>query len=74
MEVGVKVFAESLLTGRRRHTSSAYLTFVAVDEHGDRISVPPVLPETEDEKRRYDKAEARRKYRLAQRPRPSHHD
>ncbi|HEY8055724.1 MAG TPA: acyl-CoA thioesterase [Terriglobales bacterium] len=73
MEVGVKVYAESLLTGRRRHTSSAYLTFVAVDEHGDRISVPPVLPETEDEKRRYDKAEARRKYRLAQRPRPTTH-
>ncbi|MGH9414753.1 MAG: acyl-CoA thioesterase [Terriglobales bacterium] len=74
MEVGVKVFAESMLTGRRRHTSSAYLTFVAVDEHGDRLPVPPVLPETEDEKRRYEKAADRRAYRLSQRPRPTHHD
>ncbi|MGH9487084.1 MAG: acyl-CoA thioesterase [Terriglobales bacterium] len=74
MEVGVKVVAESMLTGRRRHTSSAYLTYVAVDEHGDRQPVPPVLPETEEEKRRYEKAAARREYRLSQRPRPTHHD
>lgn len=74
MEIGAKVFAESLLSGRRRHTSSAYLTFVAVDEHGDRIAVPPVLPETEEEKRRYDKAAIRREYRLSQRPRPTRHE
>ncbi|MGH9475406.1 MAG: acyl-CoA thioesterase [Terriglobales bacterium] len=74
MEVGVKVYAESLQTGRRRHTSSAYLTYVAVDEHGDRLPVPPVLPESEDEKRRYEKAAIRREYRLSQRPRPTQHD
>lgn len=67
MEVGVKVFSESLLTGRRRHTSSAYLTFVAVDEHGDRIPVAPVEPETDDERRRYDQAGERRAARLAAR-------
>jgi len=69
MEVGVKVFSESLLTGRRRHTSSAYLTFVAVDEHGDRVPVPPLRPESEDEKRRYEAAGRRREQRLAQRER-----
>lgn len=67
MEVGVKVYSESMLTGERRHTSSAYLTFVALDERGQRIPVPPVLPETGDEKRRYDKAAARREYRLSMR-------
>src|SRR6185312_9633999 len=67
MEVGVKVFSESLLTGRRRHTSSAYLTFVAVDEHGDRIAVPPVEPESDDERRRYNAAGARRAARLEHR-------
>lgn len=67
MEVGVKVFSESLLTGRRRHTSSAYLTFVAVDEHGDHIPVPPLQPETDDEKRRFEAAGRRREQRLAQR-------
>ncbi|MGH9466118.1 MAG: acyl-CoA thioesterase [Terriglobales bacterium] len=74
MEVGVKVFAESMLTGRRRHTSSAYLTYVAVDEHGDRRPVPPVLAENPEEQRRFEKAAARRDYRLSQRPRPTHHD
>ncbi len=67
MEVGVKVFAESMLTGERRHTSSAYLTFVAVDESGERLAVPPVLPETDEEKRRYEQAGRRRTQRLAQR-------
>jgi acyl-CoA hydrolase len=64
MEVGVKVFVEDLLTGETRHTSSAYLTFVALDEHGNRVPVPPVIPETEDEKRRYEEAGKRRQYRL----------
>lgn len=67
MEVGVKVFAESMLDGERRHTSSAYLTFVAVDEHGGRQPVRPVIPETEDEKRRYEQAGLRRAHRLSQR-------
>jgi len=64
MEVGVKVFVEDLLTGETRHTSSAYLTFVALDEHGNRVPVPPVIPETEDEKRRFEEAGKRRQYRL----------
>jgi acyl-CoA hydrolase len=64
MEVGVKVLVENLKTGETRHTSSAYLTFVALDASGDRIAIPPVIPETEDEKRRFENALARREYRL----------
>lgn len=64
MEVGVKVFVEDMLTGERRHTCSAYLTFVAVDQEGNRIAVPPVIPESADEKRRYEEAGQRRAYRL----------
>jgi acyl-CoA hydrolase len=64
MEVGVKVFIEDLMSGERKHTSSAYLTFVTMDEQGKRIAVPPVIPETDDEKRRYEEARQRRAYRL----------
>lgn len=67
MEVGVRVEVEDLLSGRRKHTSSAYLTFVAVGENGSRVAIPPVIAETEDEKRRYAEAEERRSYRLAMR-------
>jgi acyl-CoA hydrolase len=67
MEVGVKVFVEDLPTGAVRHTSSAYLTFVALDENGAPAPVPPVVPETEDEKRRYEEAQRRRDYRLEMR-------
>jgi len=69
MEVGVKVFVEDLQTGELCHTSSAYLTFVAIDEHGRPAPVPPVIPETEDEKRRYEEAGRRRAERLALRTR-----
>lgn len=69
MEVGVKVFAEDILTGRRQHTCSAYLTFVALDEHGNRKTIVPVIPETEEEQRRYRQAGERRQYRLAHRAR-----
>jgi acyl-CoA hydrolase len=65
MEVGVKVCVEDLLTGETRHTSSAYLTFVAIDERGKSTPAPPVIPETEEEKRRYDDAARRRAERLA---------
>jgi acyl-CoA hydrolase len=65
MEVGVRVHVENLLTGHVKHTSSAYLTFVALDEHGKRTPIPPVIPETEQEMRRYREAEERRVYRLA---------
>lgn len=67
MEVGVRVEVEDLLTGRRKHTSSAYLTFVAIDADGRRIPIPPVIPETADEKRRFVEAENRRAHRLAMR-------
>jgi len=64
MEVGVKVFVEDLITGEVRHTSSAYLTFVAIDAEGRRIPIPPVIPETPEEKRRYEEAGQRREQRL----------
>lgn len=64
MEVGVKVYVENLMTGEVKHTTSAYLTFVAVDGKGGKISVARLIPETEDEKRRYEQAGARRQYRL----------
>lgn len=67
MEVGVRVQVEDLLTGHRKHTSSAYLTFVALDESGRRVPIAPVIPETEDEKRRFAEAEERRAYRLTMR-------
>jgi acyl-CoA hydrolase len=65
MEVGVKVFVEDLLTREMRHTSSAYLTFVAIDSDGKRVPVVQAIPETEDEKRRYAEAGERRDRRLA---------
>jgi acyl-CoA hydrolase len=64
LEVGVRVEAEDLLTGRRRHTNSCYLTFVAVDKHGHPVEVPLLEPETAEEKRRCQAAERRRKRRL----------
>src|SRR5438046_10736899 len=67
MEVGVRVEAEELLSGRRRHTNSCYLTFVAVDRNGRPIRIPGVVPETPDELRRFHAAEQRRKVRLAER-------
>ena len=67
MEVGVKVWAEDPRTGDRRHTSSAFLTFVAVDSTGRPLEVPPVLPETAEERRRYADAQARRAVRLENR-------
>jgi acyl-CoA hydrolase len=69
MEVGVSVVVEDLVAGVRQHTSSAYLTFVALDEQGKPMPIPPVIPETEEEKRRYQEAGERREYRLALRNR-----
>jgi acyl-CoA hydrolase len=69
MEVGVKVFAENLLTSESRHVASAYLTFVAVGKDRKPIPVPPVIAETAEEQRRYEEAGHRRAYRLAHRAR-----
>jgi acyl-CoA hydrolase len=65
MEIGVKVTTENLLTGRRLHTCSAYLTFVALDQNGRPTPIVPVIPESEEEQRRYREAGERRAYRLA---------
>ena len=67
LEVGVRVEAEDLVSGRRRHTNSCYLTFVAVDRNGRPMEVPQVIAETDEEKRRYAAAQARRKRRLEER-------
>jgi len=64
LEVGVKVFREELLTSRRQHTSSAYLTFVAIDDSGRPKPVPQVIAQTAQEKRRYREAGQRRRWRL----------
>jgi acyl-CoA hydrolase len=69
MEVGVKVETENLLTGQRLHTCSAYLTFVALDENGKTTAISPVIPESQDELRRFRQAGERREYRLALRDR-----
>jgi acyl-CoA hydrolase len=71
MEVGVKVWVENYRAEESRHVSSAYLTFVAVDAAGNRIPVPPIVPETEDEKRRYEGAARRRAMRRAESARRS---
>jgi acyl-CoA hydrolase len=67
MEVGVRVEAEELLTGRRRHTNSCYMTFVAVDREGRPVPVPALIPETPDEERRFEAAKERRARRLEER-------
>lgn len=67
IEVGVRVEAEHVPTGKRRHTNSCYLTFVAIDENERPRRVCPVLPETDIEKRRYAAAQARRELRTRQR-------
>ena len=66
MEVGVKVWAENTRTGGVVHVASAYLVFVAIDEHGRLQKVPQLLPETADESRRYADALRRRKHREAE--------
>ena len=67
MEVGVRVEAENAVTGEVRHTSTAYMTMVAVDEHGKPSPVPQVSVEGPDEERRQREAEVRRRNRLAER-------
>ena len=69
MEIGVKVYAQNPITGEERHTNTCYATFVALDENGRPAPVPPVLPETDEEKRRFEAGRARREERLARRRR-----
>ena len=64
MEVGVKIVAENIITGDRRHTNSCYVTYVALDDKGEPTAVPPIVPQTPDEKRRWDRAARRRADRV----------
>ena len=70
LEVGVEVYSENLLTGERKPTTTAYVTFVAIDEH-TRLpkSVPPLILKTAEERRRWRDAAKRREIRLAHRHR-----
>jgi acyl-CoA hydrolase len=63
MEVGVKVWVENFLEDSSHHVSSAYLTFVAVDKQGKTLVAPPVIPENEEQQRRYQDAGRRREIR-----------
>lgn len=67
MEVGVKVVAENQLTGDKRTANTAYLTFVGVDDHSQPVKIPPVIPHSKEEKRRYQEALERRNRRLQRR-------
>ena len=69
LEVGVRVIKENLLTGRRVHTNTAYLTFVSIDDDGKPVPTIPVRPATKEEKRRYQDAARRRELRLLHRRR-----
>jgi len=64
MEVGVRVETENLITGERHHTSTAYLTFVAIDEKRRPLPLPALILETEEQQRRNREAKARREVRL----------
>src|SRR5690349_1938968 len=66
MEVGVKVWVENYIANTTKHVSSAFLTFVAIDREGHHLPVPPVIPETTEEKRRYEDAGRRREQRRAE--------
>ena len=67
MEVGVRIDAENTMTLQKFHTASAYLTFVAVDKNGKPTLVPPVLPESDEQRRRFEAAQVRRAHRLQSR-------
>src|ERR1700688_3257714 len=66
MEVGVKVFVENYIADTAQHVASAYLRFVAIDAKGNHLKVLAVIPETEDQQRRYDDAGRRREVRRSE--------
>ena len=72
MEVGVKVWVENYLLDSCQHVSSAYLTFVAVDSAGHHVNVPAVIPETDEQRRRYEDAGRRREIRREELERRRH--
>jgi len=65
MEVGVRVDAENTMTAEKRHVSTAYLVFVALDQAGNPKAVPRLEPQTVEERRRMEEAKIRREHRLA---------
>jgi acyl-CoA hydrolase len=67
MEVGVKIVAENMQTGDKRHTNSCYVTFVALGDDARPVEVPELTPETADEKRRWKRAQMRRVQRVTER-------
>ena len=67
MEVGVRVEAEDVLTGQITHTNSAYLVYVAKDENGETVEVPPLLAETPEEQRRMEEGRLRQEERVRRR-------
>ncbi len=69
MEIGVRVEAENLITGKIRHTGSAYLTYVALDPDKNPRTIPPLILETDEDRRRNAEAKDRRRTRLAERAR-----
>ena len=64
MEIGVRIDAENVKTGKRRHTASAYLTFVSLGKNKKPQKVDSIIPETDDEKRRYDEGKQRHAQRI----------
>jgi acyl-CoA hydrolase len=66
MEVGVKVYVENYIADSAQHVASAYLTFVAVDGAGKRLRVPPIVAESDEQRRRYEDAGHRREIRRAE--------
>jgi acyl-CoA hydrolase len=67
MEIGIRIEAENMLLGTRRHTNSCYVTYVALDRDGKPTEVPSLVPETEAEKRRFEAGRARRRRREEER-------
>ena len=66
IEVGIRVEAENVITGQVTHTNSGYAVYVALDANGRPTPVPPLILETEDDRRRWAEGAARQEYRLAQ--------
>lgn len=64
MEVGVWIESEDPLTGERKETTHGYLTFVALGKDGKPTEIPPIIPESDEEKMHYDEAKKRREYKL----------
>jgi acyl-CoA hydrolase len=71
LEVQVDVYSEETLTGKRQQTSRAFLTFVAISQEGGRVKVPPLLVETDEERRICEQAHARRAERLKKKLAPT---